>query len=181
MDNKDKYNIRIANLSIGTSNTSTNDLLVKAVQNMWDMGIVVTIGASDDNITANVWGSNLINFSVRGQTLECVVKSDVLAPGLNIVSCLSNNILKKSSETVEQNYFSLSGTSMSTPIVSGVIALLLEKYNDLEPDDIKLMLKKCCKKYDKLYDELEALEKEIGIVIIKTINIHTIYEYLWFL
>ena len=34
---------------------------------------------------------------------------------------------------------------MSTPIVSGAIALLLEKYNNLQPDDVKLMLKKCCK------------------------------------
>ena len=169
MDNKEKYNIKIANLSIGTSNTSSNDPLVKAVENMWDSEViitiaagndgpkkhtisspaisrkVITIGASDDNITANVWGNNLINFSGRGPTLECIVKPDILAPGVNIISCLSNSVSKQSNEIVDKNYFSLSGTSMSTPIVSGAIALLLEKYKDLKPDDVKLMLKKCCK------------------------------------
>ncbi len=169
INNKEKYNIKIANLSIGTDNKSSNDPLVKAVEKIWDSGIIVTIaagndgpkkysisspaiskkvitiGASDDNITANVWGNNLINFSGRGPTLDCVIKPDVLAPGVNIISCLSNNVSIKNNEIVDKNYLSLSGTSMSTPIVSGAIALLLEKHKNLKPNDVKLMLKKCCK------------------------------------
>ena len=169
INNKEKYNIKIANLSIGTNNGSSNDPLVKAVEKIWDSGIIVTIaagndgpkkytinspaiskkvitiGASDDHITANVWGNKLINFSGRGPTLECIIKPDVLAPGVNIISCLSSNVSKQDNEVIDKNYLSLSGTSMSTPIVSGAIALLLEKHRHLKPNDVKLMLKKCCK------------------------------------
>jgi serine protease AprX len=35
----------------------------------------------------------------------------------------------------------LSGTSMSTPMVSGALALLLEKYPNLTPNDVKYRLK----------------------------------------
>ncbi len=37
----------------------------------------------------------------------------------------------------------LSGTSMSTPMITGAIALLLEKYPEMKPDDIKYALKRC--------------------------------------
>ncbi len=169
IDNKKRYNIKILNLSIGTNNTSLDDPLVKAVEKAWNIGIavtiaagnngpkkssisspaiskkVITIGASDDHKHANFFGNTLINFSGRGPTLECIVKPDIIAPGVNIVSCLSKNITANKNEikVIDNSYFALSGTSMATPIVSGGIALLLEKYKDLKPDDIKLMLKKC--------------------------------------
>lgn len=171
IDNKEKYNIKIMNLSIGTDNNSPNDPLILAVEKAWDLGVIVTIaagnngpdrqsisspaisrkiitvGSSDDDNKATIWGNNLVNFSGRGPTPECIIKPDVVSPGVNIVSCLSKSksINKRKSKVVEENYVSLSGTSMSTPIVSGAIALLLEKHPELSPNDVKLMLKKCCK------------------------------------
>ncbi|MFI3230138.1 MAG: S8 family peptidase [bacterium] len=175
LDNKKKYNIKIMNLSIGTNNTSTNDPLVKAVEKAWDLGLIVniaagnngpdkssisspaiskkiiTVGSSDDDKKTNVLGNNLVNFSGRGPTLECVIKPDIVAPGVDIISC-SNNINNFNNFSIlnilsvsRNNYIALSGTSMSTPIVSGAVALLLEKYPTLEPNDVKLMLKKSCK------------------------------------
>ena len=83
-------------------------------------------------------GSRMVDYSGRGPTKECVIKPDVVAPGTNIISCLCE-------DNKSNNYYkSLSGTSMSTPIVSGAIALLLEKAPDLKPDDIKFMLKQSC-------------------------------------
>lgn len=173
IDNRKKYNIRTANLSIGTDNTSSNDPLVRAVERAWDEGIAITIaagnngpnaktitspgisrkaitvGTSDDDMEAfTIWGDNLINFSGRGPTHECIVKPDIIAPGSNIVSCLTptpyDENKKINSASQSGKYIRLSGTSMSTPIVTGAIALLLERHKELSPDDIKLMLKKSC-------------------------------------
>lgn len=57
-------------------------------------------------------------FSSRGPTKEGLNKPDLVAPGVNIMS-LSNTRL--------DGYISLSGTSMATPLVSGSIALILQK------------------------------------------------------
>lgn len=162
-DNMEKYNIRVVNLSIGTLVSDIHDPLVTASEALWDKGIVVvtaagnngpapgsisspgisrkiiTVGSSDDTNSVIIAGNNVRNFSGRGPTAECIIKPDVVAPGTNIVSCVSPQCSKKGNK-----YMALSGTSMSTPMVSGAVALLLEKAPDLKPDDVKYMLKKSC-------------------------------------
>ncbi len=105
IDNRKQYNIRIVNLSVGTMDIGDKDPLVKAVEAVWDLGIcvviaagnngpdagsitspgisrkVITVGASDDGNSVEIWGSTLQNYSGRGPTSECIIKPDVLAPG----------------------------------------------------------------------------------------------------
>lgn len=168
MDNRDKYNIRVCNLSIGTADAGASDPLVRAVNAAWDAGItvviaagnngpkggsitspgisrkVITVGASDDHKTVQIWGDTLINFSGRGPTLECIVKPDVIAPGSDIVSCLASAAtIRHSDKTkiISEHYLQMSGTSMSTPIITGAVALLLQKHPDLTPNDVKYKIK----------------------------------------
>ncbi|MBW2979756.1 S8 family serine peptidase [Candidatus Woesearchaeota archaeon] len=82
----------------------------------------ITVGAVDDNDNVPSWSS-------RGPTDDGRVKPDLVAPGVGITS------------TWLTDFKSLSGTSMSTPHVSGVAALLLEVNPSLKPDDIKEVLK----------------------------------------
>lgn len=72
----------------------------------------------------------MIDYSGRGPTAACICKPDVVAPGSRVVSCACRI----------DKYAIKSGTSMSTPIVSGAIALLLEKYPNMSNRDVKLKL-----------------------------------------
>ena len=48
VDNAARYNIRVANLSIGTVDVGSDDPLVKAVEAAWDAGIVVVVAAGNN-------------------------------------------------------------------------------------------------------------------------------------
>ncbi len=168
IDNAKRYNIRIANLSIGTEPQASDDPLVKAVEYAWDKGIiittaagnngpksgtitspgiskkVITVGTSNDNNLVSISGTSVINFSGRGPTSECVIKPDILAPGTDIVSCLTPTPYSEGKDElkkIDEHYMKLSGTSMSTPMIAGSIALLLEKCPNMTPDDVKYALK----------------------------------------
>lgn len=119
IDNRIKYNIRVVNISVGTSAKDTldeNSLLVQGVNAVWDSGIIVvvaagnngpdsmsistpgisrkviTVGSSDDNVPVEVFGSKSKDYSGRGPTPYCIKKPDIVAPGSNIISCNINRI-----------------------------------------------------------------------------------------
>lgn len=153
------YNIRIVNISVGTSTDKMygeESVLVKHVDRLWDMGLVViaaagnngpggrsigapgisrkiiTVGASDDESSGRSRGLKK-SYSGRGPTDNCIMKPDIVAPGSNIYSCGIG--------MYGRNYQYKSGTSMSTPIVSGAVAVLLSKYPDMTNREVKIRLK----------------------------------------
>lgn len=157
--NHSRYGIRIINISIGANDRQVFDencAFVQKVNELWDMGLVVvaaagnqgpgpqTISAPGNSRKVITVGSlpeknNLpSNHSGIGPTLSCIKKPDVVAPGSHIISCCPPNRGKSFSYSMK------SGTSMSTPIVSGAIALLLSKYPNLSPREVKIRLKHSC-------------------------------------
>jgi hypothetical protein len=76
---------------------------------------IITVGATDDY-------DDITYFSSWGPTDDGRTKPEVCAPGLNIYSTLPGN-----------TYGNMSGTSMSTPITSGCIALVLEQLSSSYP------------------------------------------------
>lgn len=150
-ENKREYNIRIVNISIGTvgSSNKNSDLLVKAVEEVWDDGLVIVtaagnMGPEPGSITApgisrkviTVGSSDLLDTSAgisgTGPTKDCICKPDIVTPGANVISCAPGN---------KSGYTEKSGTSMSTPKVSGAIALMLEKDPLLSNVEIKMLLR----------------------------------------
>ena len=97
-------------------------------------------------------GTRMVDYSGRGPTENCVKKPDIVAPGTNIVSCYpmtppsgQHVVTIASREKPEYYngaaYLARSGTSMATPIVSGCVALLLQKYPSLTNKEVKLRLR----------------------------------------
>lgn len=158
--NQERMRIRIVNISIGTNDQKAfqeDCAFVRKVNQLWDAGIVViaaagnqgpdpytisapgnsrkiiTVGSYDTESKGNI--PEEISHSGVGPTLSCIKKPDVVAPGSHIVSCCPPGN--------GRGYFysKKSGTSMSTPIVSGAIALLLSKYPSMTPREVKIRLK----------------------------------------
>lgn len=150
-NNRVQKGIRIINISVGTvgRGDKNSSLLIKGVEELWDEGFVVVtaagnMGPEPGSITApgssrkviTVGSSDLLEgyggISGRGPTRDCICKPDLVAPGSGIISCSSRS---------RYGYSMKSGTSMSTPKISGAIALMLEKDPFLTNVEIKMLLR----------------------------------------
>jgi serine protease AprX len=114
---------------------------------------VITVGATDDGGTTSSGDDVLAFFSAWG-TAESNPKPDLVAPGRRIVSLRAvgsfmDTLFPDRVVTAANGstYLRLSGTSMSTPIVSGAVALLLEQRPDLSPDQVKALLVSTAQQY----------------------------------
>ncbi len=102
-------------------------------------------------------------YSSVGPTYDGRIKPDVVAPGTNVISSYSSYYLENHptandiSWDVEHFDFkgrtyawnSNTGTSMSTPVVAGAIALWLQANPRLTPEDIKGILSRTCLRVDE--------------------------------
>jgi len=112
VDNKDAYQIKVMNLSLGAPATESwkTDPLSLAAQAAWEAGVtvvaaagnngpkegtittpginpnIITVGAIDDNGTVDTADDIIASFSSRGPTIDGLEKPDVYAPGVNITS-----------------------------------------------------------------------------------------------
>lgn len=116
---------------------------------------VLTVGATKTRNTETKSDDRIATYSSKGPSLlDHVIKPDLVAPGNRIQSLLvSNSTLDneyKSDEVAPQTYggsgtkyyFTLSGTSMATPVVSGGAVLVLQQASKLTPDQVKARLMK---------------------------------------
>jgi hypothetical protein len=135
--------VDIISISAGDPYGNSNDTLSIAANNAVNLGVIVVASAGNNGpdydsisspgcaknvicVGATDKNDNIALFSSRGSLSNDIIKPDILAPGVNIFSTWING-----------KYKVLSGTSMSCPHVVGSIALLLQKYPNFSPEDVK--------------------------------------------
>ncbi len=148
VDNKDTYNIKVVCMSFGSVPLSKNDPLIAGVKVLWENGIIVVCAGGNDGPQPNTIKSpgacpsvitvgscdiidsledvKVASFSSRGPAFD-FVKPDILAPGLEIIS----------TDNSEKFYTQMTGTSVSTPFVAGMCALILGENPKLSPNFVK--------------------------------------------
>jgi len=163
-------NIRVLNLSYSTDAAPSYvlDPLAHAVESAWFHGVVVVasagndgleaaqltspavdpyviaVGASDHQGTQTTADDVVASLSNRGNAIR---HADLVAPGRSIVSLRDPGSYIDSHHPeglvagdAEHRFFRGTGTSQSTAVVSGAVALLLEQRPDLTPDQVKALL-----------------------------------------
>ncbi len=170
VDNRERYNIRVLNLSFAAHPRWHYwlDPINQAVMRAWQAGItvvaaagnegpdamtvgspgnlpyIITVGAVTDSWTPFDRDDDYIpDFSSRGPTPSAHIKPDVLAPGGHISALISPNstLLAKHPEYQRSNgEFVLTGTSQASAVVAGIAALMIQLEPELTPNNIKCML-----------------------------------------
>ncbi len=138
--------VDIISISAGIPKGSASDLISMAAKQAVDAGITVVAAAGNDGpatntisspaivpeviaVGASIQNEMIAPYSSRGSPTQSSIKPDIIAPGHQIISTWPNN-----------QFHILSGTSMATPYVTGIIACLLELNPSLNPNQIKSLL-----------------------------------------
>jgi hypothetical protein len=114
----------------------------------------IWINLSGNRYTTNDVIGNIANWSSKGPTIDGRTKPDVTAPGTVIVSSVNSfdptflpsgssapDLISKDNSGSQTHYYGImQGTSMSTPMVTGSVALMLEKNPKLAPNDVRLII-----------------------------------------
>jgi serine protease AprX len=152
IDHRVEFNIRAATMSLGGAwllelTQSEEEQLSTLANTMVKEGIALTIAAGNsgtygsigtpgngrDVITvgATEKNRNSAAYSSRGPTEEGLIKPNLAAIGSNVVSVQANS---------GNGYTGMSGTSMATPVVAGIMCLMLEANPDLDPLTLRSLL-----------------------------------------
>jgi serine protease AprX len=166
-----QYNIRVINMSLDSATPQSYkvDPLDAAVEAAWMHGIVVvaaagnrgtasdavqyspandpyviTVGAADENGTADPSDDAAASWSSQGTTQDGVQKPDVYAPGAHIVSVLAPNSVFANAScnclVAGGQYIQTSGTSMAAPMIAGLVADLLQAHPGWSPESLYVVL-----------------------------------------
>ncbi len=159
IDNKEKYGIDIVTSSLGEQqfevhvDNDGNSAWSRQMDMVVEAGIITTLSAGNEFGGATLAGCNTIDspgdaqlpvtvasldkdlglaiYSSRGYTSDFRVKPDVATIGSDIMA---------PDAATQDGYTSKSGTSMATPLMAGIAALMVQANPDLTPTEFKSII-----------------------------------------
>jgi len=168
LDGNPDNDITVINMSLGMDcndgyekDCGPDDPMSKAVDRATDYGITVVVAAGNSGPKAKTVSSpgtarkaitvgavdkskKIAEFSARGPVVwngETLHKPDILAPGVDICSAKAFVVTWKNCNSLYPGNWAISGTSMASPHIAGVVALLHQANPTLNPLQIKQRLK----------------------------------------
>lgn len=144
---KNTYDIKVVNISVGVApyKDSASDPIIQSINKLKETGViivcsagnegpmiksilspgissnVITVGSCKNNKTYSFLDDDITSFSSRGYSGSGLNKPDIVTFGVDIFSLDYKD---------KKGYSIHSGTSYSTGIVSGVTAILMQKFSE---------------------------------------------------
>ncbi|MFG2455485.1 S8 family peptidase [Streptomyces sp. NPDC048523] len=150
------HGAKVANLSLGQSDTPGNDSVETAVNALSRSTGMLTVAAAGNEgpgprtlsspgtaesalaVGAVDGKDRIADFSSTGPTADSALKPDLTAPGVDIVSAKAAH--GELGDPAADGYVSMSGTSMATPHVAGAAAILAQRHPEWTGERIKQAL-----------------------------------------
>lgn len=162
----DHTDCRVVNISMGSGHSSP--MMKKVVQALEEKGVIIVAAAGNDSSSSLSYpaiypqviavasvnsGLNRSSFSNYGRLI------DVSAPGEGVLSLLSSHRDPAfGTQVVSGQYVTASGTSMATPMVSGLAALLLSVFPELTGSQVRSII------YSTVRSKNESLGIGSGVI-----------------
>jgi len=119
---------------------------------------VIAVGAYSTRDSPGFPFGEICSFSSRGPTRDGRIKPDLAAPGYSIVAAKSSAASGLNPYSVDETHVALSGTSMASPHVAGVVALLLQQNSSLSPQSVGQILRESA----RLDAKTGPIDKAVG-------------------